>query len=71
MLIVRAVQIKNDKGIADYKAVVLVNERVIWRGIVIGHSRDNGWKALLRMIVNQAEREELNERDNQPPAISR
>lgn len=71
MLIVEAVRIMTGKDrLADYRARVLVNETPIWTGKVLGHDRDNGWTELVRMIANQAEREERNERNHGTAKVS-
>lgn len=39
-------------AVSDYDVSVAINNRTIWRSTVKGHRRDDGWRALLRLISN-------------------
>ena len=57
MLIVLAHNTTGTKsdGTSDYDVEVRINERVIFKGQVIGHIRDHGAAILLHSIANQIE----------------
>jgi (p)ppGpp synthase/HD superfamily hydrolase len=44
--------------VSDYTYEVFINERVIASGTVIGHTRDEGWEALVRKLLAQRERKD-------------
>lgn len=67
-LIITARNLTGLNEISDYEVGAWINERPIWKGIVLKHRRDDGWAALVQMIVDvyNAER-----RDSQPASESR
>src|SRR5690242_17162870 len=50
-LVVIAQNISELAPVSDYDVSVWINERVIWRGKVTGHVRDEGWAELMRKIA--------------------
>lgn len=43
------------KGFANYDCEARINQRVIWRGRVENHKREDGWAALLIRIAEVAQ----------------
>jgi hypothetical protein len=52
MLAVYVHNIKTLDNISDYEYVVMVNARKIAQGTVQNHDRANGWKPLVRKVIN-------------------
>jgi len=40
--------------ISNYSYSVWVNERIIAHGTIEGHKRSDGWKPLVKRVVNEA-----------------
>lgn len=53
-LIVTAVNVSGLDNVSDYVIEVRVNSRVIASGYVKGHTRADGWRALLQRIASSA-----------------
>lgn len=49
-----AVNKSNLADVSDYGVEARINDTVIWRGPVKGHTRADGWRELLRRIADQA-----------------
>ena len=57
MLVVLARNVYTDQHeVADYHVRVLINERVIWEGMVVEHLRPDGAAALLERIASDMRR---------------
>lgn len=56
MLIVLLHNESNLAPVSDYRGQVRINDRVIWEGRVEGHTREDGWPALLRMLADAGEK---------------
>jgi len=41
--------------VGDYDCKVMINQRTIWKGHVVGHIRNQGFPALLRLIADSVE----------------
>lgn len=50
-----AVNKSNLADISDYDVEARVNDTVIWRGAVCAHTRSDGWQALVRRILDEAD----------------
>ena len=57
MLIVTAHNRGGTDESAIYEVNVYINKRIIWRGVVKGHNRTDGWHDLLHMIAKAGEEE--------------
>ena len=58
MLIVEALNVTprgERMGKSDYHVNVWINDRPIWKGAVVGHTRRKGAAALLRLIADEME----------------
>lgn len=51
MLWVRIVNISDLAEVSDYEIEVGVNRKIIATGVVKGHKRSDGWRALVRKVL--------------------
>jgi hypothetical protein len=56
------IKIQNDGTgnvkVGNYRYTVMVNNDTIDCGYIIGHKRTNGWRTLVRMLLNRSEKSE-------------
>jgi hypothetical protein len=55
MFILLARNITNLSDVSSYDVEARVNHTIIWRGQVHGHTRTDGWEALVKRIAAVAE----------------
>ena len=61
MFIVTAVNKSDLAPISDYEVWIGINQHCIWRGMVKGHTRNEGCEALLRRIADAMENSGIHE----------
>lgn len=60
MLVIKIInETANDNNIADYQYTVMVNDTIIDFGKIYNHNRNNGWRKLVEMIIEDSRKQEI------------